>query len=131
MAPSAMRYLPMYCLNRSIVTVAYTLLVFGSVSATGGSGMTIVIDNNTTSDLLVTAYDLNTSSVQKVLTSEKINSFASISVTINPDESGRGHLSWTATSATGDPRTCGKADNVGLSDSDTVHVSATSACGSR
>jgi hypothetical protein len=121
----------MYCLNRSMITLAYTLLVFGSASATGGSGMTIVINNNTTSDLLVTAYDLNTSSVQKILSSAKINSFASISVTINPDESGRGHLSWTATSATGDPRTCGKADNIGLNDSDTVHVSANSACVSR
>jgi hypothetical protein len=126
-----MIYPSTYRLNRSIITVAYTLLFFGSVSASGGSGMTIVIDNNTTSDLLVTAYDLNASSVQKVLSSEKINSFASISVAINPDESGRGHLSWTAISATGDPRTCGKADNIGLSDSDTVHVSANSACGSR
>jgi hypothetical protein len=121
----------MYCLHRSIITIAYTLLIFGSESATGGSGMTIVLDNNTTSDLLVTAYDLNTSSQQKILSSEKINSFASISVTINPDETGRGHLSWTATSATGDPRTCGKADNIRLRDSDTVHVSANSTCGSR
>ena len=126
-----MRYPPMYCLHRSIITIAYTLLIFGSESATGGSGMTIVLDNNTTSDLLVTAYDLNTSSQQKILSSEKINSFASISVTINPDETGRGHLSWTATSATGDPRTCGKADNIRLRDSDTVHVSANSTCGSR
>jgi hypothetical protein len=107
------------------------LLVFGSVSAIGGSGMTIAIDNNTTKDLLVTVYDLNTGSVQKVLSSEKINSFASISVTINPDESGHGHLSWTATSAAGDPRTCGKDDNNRLSDSDTVHVHADSVCGSR
>jgi hypothetical protein len=121
----------MYSLNRSIGAIANMLLVFGSVSAIGGSGMTIAIDNNTTKDLLVTVYDLNTGSVQKVLSSEKINSFASISVTINPDESGHGHLSWTATSAAGDPRTCGKDDNNRLSDSDTVHVHADSVCGSR
>jgi hypothetical protein len=121
----------MYCLNRSPATVAYALLVFGSASAVGGSGMMITVENNTTSDLLVTAYDLNAGPVQKVLSSEKINSFASISVTINPDESGHGHVSWTATSADGDPRTCGQDDNVGLSDSGTVHVYANAACKSR
>jgi hypothetical protein len=121
----------MYYFDRSIITVAYVLLAFGGASAVGGSGMTISIENNTTSDLLVTAYDLNAGPGQKVLSSEKINSFASVSVAINPDESGHGHVSWTAISAGGDPRTCGHDDNVGLSDSGTVHVYANAACKSR
>jgi len=114
--------------NRSIAVVAYVLFIFGSASAIGGSGMSITVENDTTKDLLVTAYDLNAGPVQKVLSSEKINSFASISVTINPDESGHGKLSWRATSADGDPRTCGQADNAGLSDSATVHVYANAVC---
>jgi hypothetical protein len=90
--------------------------------------MTITINNDTSNDLLVTVYDLNTRSVQKILSSEKINSFASISVTINPDEVGRGHLSWSATSTDVGSRTCGHIDSIALNDSDTVHVYANSAC---
>ena len=93
--------------------------------------MTITINNNTTSDLLVTAYDLSAGSVQKVLSNEEINSFASIAVPINQDESGHGHLSWSAISVGRDSRMCGKSDATGLSDSDTVHVSADAACSSR
>jgi hypothetical protein len=40
--------------------------------------MTITINNDTADDLLVTVYDLNIGSAQKILSSEKIDSFASI-----------------------------------------------------
>jgi hypothetical protein len=93
--------------------------------------MSITINNDTTSDLLVTAYDLNAGSAQKVLSNEKINSFASIAVPVNPDESGYGHLAWSASSVNRDSPTCGKGDQSGLSDSDTVHVHADAACGPR
>jgi hypothetical protein len=118
----------MHSLNRSIVTAIGLLLTVGSVPAVGGSGMTITINNNTTSDLLVTAYDLNAGSAQKVLSNEKINSFASIVVPINMDESGFGHLSWSATSVSRDSRMCARSDAAGLSDTDTVHVYADAAC---
>jgi hypothetical protein len=118
----------MCSLDRSIAAVVYAWLIFGSLSATAGSGMTITINNDTSNDLLVTVYDLNTRSVQKILSSEKINSFASISVTINPDEAGRGHLSWSATNTDGGSRTCGHIDSIALNDSDTVQVYANSAC---
>jgi hypothetical protein len=121
----------MHSPKRSIVTAATLLLAVAGVSAVGGSGMTITVNNNTTSDLLVTAYDLNAGTAQKVLSNEKINSFASIVVPINPDESGYGHLSWSATSVSRDSPMCGKGDGSGLSDSDTVRVYADAACKSR
>jgi hypothetical protein len=107
---------------------AYAALALCSVPAVGGSGMTITINNNTSSELLVTAYDLNSGSAQRVLSSEKINSFASMSVTINPDQFGRGHLSWTAVAGDRDAQTCGHDEDTGLSDGDTVHVYANSSC---
>jgi hypothetical protein len=118
----------MYSLNRSIAAVAYALLAFGSLSASGGSGMTVAIDNDTSNDLLVTVYDLNTRSVQKILSSERISSFASISVTLNPDEAGRGRLSWSATGTDASSRACGHIDSIALNDGDTVHVYANSPC---
>jgi hypothetical protein len=121
----------MYSLNRSIVMAATLLLAVRSLSALAASGMTITINNTTTRDLLVTANDLNAGPVQKVLSSEKINSFASIAIAINPDESGHGHLSWSATSVGRDSPMCGHSDGTRLSDSDTVHVYADAACGSR
>jgi hypothetical protein len=114
--------------NAWIVAAASLLLAVCSVSAVGGTGMMITINNNSTSDLLVTAYDLNAGAAQKVLSNEKINSFASIAVPINTDESGYGHLSWSATSVSRDSPMCGRSDAAALSDSDTVHVYADAAC---
>jgi hypothetical protein len=96
--------------------------------ASAGDGISITISNNTTKDLVVTIYDLNAPPGTRVLSGERINSFASIKVTIAPDESGQGHLRWTATSGGRDDRTCGRRDKSGLNDGDTVHVYANSSC---
>jgi hypothetical protein len=67
-----------------------------SASAFGDDGLSITINNNTTDNLLVTVYDLNASPVARVLSNQTINGFASLTVTIMADNSGAGHLSWTA-----------------------------------
>jgi hypothetical protein len=103
------------------------VLVCGA-AALADNGMTITISNDTSRDLVVTIYDLNASPGSRVLSGERISSFATIKVTIAQDASGRGHLRWTATSGGRDDRTCGQRDKPGLNDGDTVHVRADSPC---
>ena len=76
-------------------------------------------------------YDLNAQPAQKVLSGEVINGFASIKISIAADDSGRGHLSWTATTVDRDMRRCGHHDKPKLNDGDTVHVYANSECAAR
>ncbi len=79
--------------------------------------------------MLVTVYDLNTDPAQKILASQVINGFATVSVSVTADDSGHGHLSWSATTVDRDMRQCGHRDKPDLNDGDTVHVSADDDCG--
>jgi hypothetical protein len=110
------------------LVLACGLLSLIHTAALAGDGLSITISNNTTKDLVVTIYDLNANRGARVLSGERINSFASITVTIAQDASGRGHVRWTATSGGHDDRTCGHHDKPGLNDGDTVHVYANSPC---
>ena len=114
----------------SRLTIAFVqgLFLLGSASVFGGDGLTITINNDTTDNLIVTVYDQNTSPPQKVLASKEIYGSASISVAISPDDSGKGHVSWTATTVGHDMRKCGHNDTPNLNDGDTVRVHADGAC---
>lgn len=104
------------------------LLIVTSASAVSGEGLSVTINNNTTRNLIVTVYDLNASPVIRVLSSQTINGFASLSVTIMADDSGQGHLSWTARTVDQDMRMCGRRDKPNLNDGDTVNVYTDSDC---
>jgi hypothetical protein len=109
----------------SLIALMTTL----STSVIGDDGVNVTINNNTTRNLLVTVYDLNGSPPGRVLSSETINGFASMSILIVADASGEGHLSWTATTVGKDMRRCGHRDRPGISDGDTVNVFVDSDCG--
>jgi hypothetical protein len=99
-------------------------------SASGGDDvLTITINNNTSDNLLVTVYDQNTRPAQRVLSTTPIYGNASLTVSISPDGSGMGHLSWTAMTIDHDMRQCGHNDKAGLNDGDIVNVQADSDCG--
>ncbi len=117
----------MHALNR--LSLAGLFLCLASASAYA-DGLTITISNETTTNILVTVYDLNSYPVQKLLANQLMNGFATVSVSVTPDSSGRGHLSWTAITADPDMRQCGHNDKPNLSDGDTVHVHADGDCGS-
>jgi hypothetical protein len=114
--------------KQSLVRVVQVLLISGSTAVFGGDGITININNNTTKNLIVTVYDLNTRRAERVVPNQTINSFASISITIAADGSGQGHVSWTARTDGPDMRMCGHQDKPHLNNSDTVHVYADAAC---
>jgi hypothetical protein len=76
----------------------------------------------------VTIVDRNAHPPQAVVSGEVIDGNASISVSITADASGRGHLSWTASTTDPDMRRCGRRDRRGVNDGATIHVSANSRC---
>jgi hypothetical protein len=111
-------------------TLACALVFSAGTSAFGGDGgLTITISNDSTTNILVTVYDLNSVPVQKILASQVINGFASVAVSVSADASGHAHLSWSAITVDRDMRQCGHRDKADLNDGDTVHVSADDDCG--
>ena len=111
------------------LSLACLLLCLTSASAYA-DGLTITISNDTTSNIFVTVYDLNTSPVQKLLSRQLMNGFATVSVSAAVDSTGQGHLSWSAITVDPDMRQCGHQDKPNLHDGDTVHVHADGDCGS-
>ena len=119
----------MHAINRLRIPLGCLLLGLGSVAAIGGEGLMITIVNDTSDNIFVTAYDRNANPPQMVLASRPIYGSASITVTITPDDSGQGHLSWTARTMDRDMQMCGHNDKPGLNDGDTVNVHADGDCG--
>jgi hypothetical protein len=113
------------------IGLACLLWFVAGTAALAGDGLSITLNNNTTGNLLVTVYDRNAQPPQKVLSGQVINGFASIKISIAADDSGRGHLSWTATTVDRDMRRCGHHNKPKLNDGDTVHVYANSECAAR
>jgi hypothetical protein len=66
----------------------YGILVFTGASTFGDAAVSVTVSNNTGDNLLVTVYDLNNNPVVRVVSSQTINGFASISITITADASG-------------------------------------------
>jgi hypothetical protein len=102
-----------------------------SAAAMGGlNGVDVTITNDGTEDVVVTVYDTSTQPSSVVLSHERINGFTRIPVSLSPDGSGRGNISWTAVTADPNSRRCGHASTQGLTDSASVHVHADSECDS-
>ena|ERR1700722_6991685 len=116
--------------NRPTIALGYLASWLICSSASGGDDvLTVTINNNTSDNLLVTVYDQNTSPAQRVLSTTPIYGNASLTVSISPDGSGMGHLSWTAMTIDHDMRQCGHNDKAGLNDGDVVNVQADGDCG--
>ncbi len=110
------------------IRAAVLLLCVASLPAFGGGAMTVSLRNNTSGTLLVTVYDLNARG-QRILSSEEINSFASIDVSISADPAGYGRVKWTATNTDPDFRRCGHHTKGRLRPGEVVAVYANSDCG--
>jgi P pilus assembly chaperone PapD len=97
--------------NQVIRSLIPALFLVTSATGLGGDGLNVTINNNTTKNLTVTVYDLNTNPVVRVLSRQTINGFSSVSVTIAADASAEGHLSWAAITTDTDMRTCSHGDS--------------------
>jgi hypothetical protein len=114
-------------IQRAAIASVLILCATG-VPAVADNAMSITIVNDTTADILVTVYDTSSKPSQKVLSSRKLNGFASVNISIGADAEGRGHVAWTATSMDDDNHTCGRNEVAGLANNDSVHVSAAGSC---
>jgi hypothetical protein len=119
----------MRAFNRLMISLLYLAICLTGTSAIGQEGLTVTITNDTSDNIYVTAYDLNASPPQLVLSNRPIYGSASLTVTITPDASGQGHLSWTARTMDADTHMCGHKDKPNLNSGDTVHVHADGDCG--
>jgi hypothetical protein len=97
------------------------------VSTARADGIEVTISNNGTENLVVTIYDMSVSPKRAVLTNARINGFSSLSISLITDASGKGRLSWTATSTDPTFPRCGHSDET-VGDAGSVSVHADSSC---
>jgi hypothetical protein len=112
----------------SRLALACIVLSCAHTSALGQGTVTIHVLNDTTDNLEVTLYDRNLRRHQMILSGQVIYGNASIATTISADSSGQGHVYWKAMTTDRDMRRCGKHEQAGLNNGDTIHVWANSRC---
>jgi hypothetical protein len=99
-------------------------------SAFADDGVPIKITNDSTTDIVVTVYDLNASPRRIVVSGQRITGFSTIPISVTPGPDGMGHVSWTAITADGDGRLCGRANRQSIGNDAEIHVHADSPCSS-
>ena len=112
--------------NALLISSCLPLLL--ASAALGGEGVDVKITNDGTEPVVVTVYDTSTSPQRVVLSNTRIYGFTSVPISLVADDTGRGSLSWTATSTDSVFRKCGHADTE-VGDAASVNVHADSSCG--
>jgi hypothetical protein len=120
----------MHIPHKGLILSCLPLLLLSAAAVGGLNGVDVVINNDSTDDVMVTVYDTSTHPTSVVLTSARINGFTHIPVALSLDETGRGNVAWTAVSVDPRSRRCGHAENTGLTDAQAVTVHVDSECGS-
>jgi hypothetical protein len=115
-------------LNRTPFFLALACLSMAFAAAHADDTVTLSITNNNTDNILVTVYDMNTRSHDKVLDRQVINGFASVPISVAAGAGGTGHVFWRATTLDPNRPRCGQRDRAGLSNEASVHVFARSRC---
>lgn len=112
----------------AFLCMAAVPLALLAAPALSGDGVTVNITNDGTDDIVVTVYDTTLGPNAVVLSHTKITGFTTVPLSLAPDASGHGNISWTAVTADANDRKCGHADNMGLGDATAVKVRADSEC---
>lgn len=105
-----------------------SILALAGAQVHGQNGLTISILNDSGDALIVNVYDQGAKPPQQVVANAAIYGNASLSVSIAPNASGRGHIRWTAVTQDSDMRACGHGEKSNLHDGDTVTVHANGRC---
>lgn len=108
--------------------ICLSLMLWASSSAVAGDMVSIRVYNDGSDDIVVTVYDLNASPPAAALSSQLINGFAWMPVTIVADAVGNGHVAWTARTADETFHRCGHRNVRIRDDEDSVRVLADSSC---
>lgn len=92
-------------------------------------GVSITITNDSSDSVIVTVYDLNTTPRRTVVNSQRIDSFASVLISVASGDDGLGAVTWKARSPDSLNPRCGRGEKRSLDDDDVVNVHADSECG--
>jgi hypothetical protein len=111
-----------------LIALVSLLCISASASVFAGDGLTITLNNDSSDNILVTAYDQGKSPPSQILAGTPLYGSASLTVSLSVGSHGRGHLSWTAVSMDPNMRMCGHGDTAHLNDGDTVSVHADGDC---
>ena len=109
----------------AFICVAFFL---GSTAVLSDGGLKITLLNDSSDNVLVSAYDRGIQPPQLLVSDREIYGNASMTVSIAAGRQGRGHLSWTAVTVDRDMLMCGQDDNPHLNDGDMVKVHADADC---
>lgn len=91
-----------------------SILALASAEVHWQNGLTISILNDSGDALIVNVYDQRPRPPQQIVANATIYGNASLSISIAPNSSGRGHLRWTAVTQDSDIRACGHGDKSNL-----------------
>jgi hypothetical protein len=105
--------------------VLFAVIVGGAANA--ADLIQVTINNDDLEDVFVSVYDLNTQNTLPVLVGERINFHGSKQISVTADGNGRGHITWAAKRASGNPG-CGSGESKDLNNGDAVSVVAKDEC---
>jgi hypothetical protein len=116
---------PMRALRASAAMLVASACFAGAALA---QGVGVRVLNDTPNSLYITLKDLNSRPPENVLSGQVINGNAAVNLSVTADASGRGLLSWSATTVDRDMRRCARRRKVSVNDGATVHVFANRHC---
>ena len=114
--------------HKGLLLVCVPLLLLSAKAIGGLNGIDVTITNDSTDDVMVTVYDTTIGPSSVVLSQQRLNGFTRVPVSLAPDETGRGNLSWTAVRAGPHVQKCGHATHEGLTDSASIAIHAETDC---
>ena len=115
--------------NYGVLTLLGASLLAPGIDFTAPTAdVAVAITNNSTANIVVTVYDMNTNSHRPVLANQTIYGFSSVPVSLTADAAGKGHVLWTASSHAAETALCGHGNQSGLTQHDAVEIHVDSSC---
>jgi hypothetical protein len=119
----------MRTMNQRFIVLSLSLsLLLGGAAAIADDPVMIRIYNDGAEAVVVSVYDMNGQPPGAILSNQRINGFAWISVPVSAGTVGKGHVKWTARTADTSSRKCGYRDMHGVASGAFVYVFANSSC---
>jgi hypothetical protein len=123
-----MSTIPRRITSTAAVILGISLALFASGPASAGDTVPIRLYNDGSDPIVVTVYDLNAEFPRPAVTSQRINGFAWIPLSVLAGADGNAHIVWSARSGDETFKRCGQREIDELGDDDSVHLFTDSDC---
>jgi hypothetical protein len=114
--------------STAAVILGISLAPFVGGPARAGDTVPIRLYNDGSDPIVVTVYDLNAEFPRPAVTSQRIDGFAWIPLTVLAGADGSAHIVWSARSGDESFKRCGQREMEELGDEETVHLFTDSDC---